>query len=49
MIANQMVFRARDEGGEFFQQILGRQDDVSGSVAPRPFEAIEKTSISQRL
>ena len=37
VIANQMVFRTRDEGCEFFQQILGRQDDVSGSVAPRQF------------
>ena len=49
MIAHQMVFRTRDESGEFFQQIQGSQDDVSGSVAPGPFEAIEKASIGQRL
>ena len=48
VVANQMVFRTRDEGGEFFQQILGRQNDVSGSVAPGPFEAIEKASIGQK-
>ena len=49
IIAHEMVFRTRHEGGEFFQQILGRQDDVSGPVAPRAFEAIEKASIGQRL
>ena len=49
MIANQMGFRTRDEGGEFFQKFQWSQDDVRGSVAPRAFEAIEKASIGQRL
>ena len=48
MIANQMGFWTRDEGREFFQQFQGSQDHVRGSVAPRPFESIEKASIGQK-
>ena len=49
VIANQMGFWTRDEGREFFEQVQGSQDNVRGSVTPRPFEAIEKASIGQRL
>ena len=37
-----MVFRTRDEGSEFFQQLQRSQDQVRGSVAPGPFEAIRR-------
>ena len=48
-IADQVRFGSRHKRRQFFQQFQRSQNDVGGSISPRPLEAIEQAVAGERL